>query len=118
GKLARVQVDIPNSLEHLWALDIKKSWPMPPREIKEALKTLATQMIGPSKRVQEYRGRKVNNDEITRLWTVVVEREEQFRHEVNRDHPLIARFVETLEPEQLTNFSELLAVLEGTFPVL
>ena len=28
AKLTRVRVDIPNSLDHLWALDVKKSTPI------------------------------------------------------------------------------------------
>ncbi len=37
SKLARVQVDIPNELDNLWTLDIKKSTAMPPEEVRNNL---------------------------------------------------------------------------------
>lgn len=35
SKLARVRVDIPNSLDHLWTLDIKKSAAHPPEIVRK-----------------------------------------------------------------------------------
>ncbi len=58
GKLARVQVDIPNTLDQLWALDVKKSSASPPPEVRRRLKQIANQIIRPSRRVHEYRGRR------------------------------------------------------------
>lgn len=119
GKLARVQVDVPNTLDHLWALDIKKSQATPPREMKDALRKLATQMIAPSERVQKYRGRKVRvDDSITRMWQLVSERDNEFRYAVNREHPLAQRLAESLNQDQLNHFQELLDVVEQSFPVV
>ena len=36
SKLARVRVDIPNSLDDLWTLDVKKSTATPPEEVKRS----------------------------------------------------------------------------------
>jgi hypothetical protein len=118
AKLARVRVDVPNSLDHLWALDIKKSQATPPREMRDALRILAGQLVAPSERVQRFRGRKLKaDDSLTRVWDVVVERDKDFRYEVNRHHPLLRRFCDALEPEQLTQFAVLLDVIEQSFPV-
>ena len=59
GKLARVQVDMPNTLDHLWALDIKKSSASPPPEVRRRLAQIADRIVGPSRRVHEYRGRRL-----------------------------------------------------------
>ena len=89
GKLARVRVDVPNSLDHLWVLDIKKSSANPPRELREALKNLSPQFITPSTRVQRFRGRaRRSRTMLTRLWDVIVDRN-SFRYEVNREHPVV-----------------------------
>ena len=117
GKLARVRVDVPNSLDHLWVLDIKKSSASPPRELREALKILASQFIKPSTRVQQFRGRQLKETGgLTRLWGVIVDRN-SFRYEVNREHPVIKHFAESLEPDQLGRLEGLLEDLEQSFPV-
>ena len=41
AKLSRVQVDVPNPLDHLWALDIKKATAQPPPEVRRRLKKFA-----------------------------------------------------------------------------
>lgn len=118
GKLARVRVDVPNSLDHLWVLDIKKSSANPPRELRDALKNLATQFITPSTRVQKFRGRRERDiDHVTRVWDVIVDRS-SFRYEVNRAHPVIQTFGDTLDPTQLERMEALIEALEQTFPVL
>jgi hypothetical protein len=88
GKLARVQVDMPNTLDHLWALDIKKSSAFPPPEVTKHLKRIADRIVGPSRRVHQFRGRRLDTDKVERLWNLVDERG-TFRYEINRDHPLV-----------------------------
>ncbi len=39
-KLSRVRVDIPNSMDHLWELDIKKSMATPPKIVRDRLGVL------------------------------------------------------------------------------
>lgn len=120
GKLARVQVDIPNTLDHLWALDIKKSQATPPREIREALRNLANHMIGPSTRAQKFRGIKLSSmeREVARGWNLVIERDRAFRYVINREHPVLRQLVDALEPGQLARLEDALAVVEVSFPVI
>ena len=118
GKLARVRVDVPNSLDHLWVLDIKKSSANPPRELREALRKLALQFVLPSTRIQQFRGRKPKAaDKFVRAWDVVVDRN-SFRYEVNREHPVISAFAARLDPITMEKFEGVLEVLEQSFPVL
>ena len=90
AKLARVRVDVPNTLDHLWALDIKKAAALPPPEVKSRLKRVADRIIKPSRNVHLYRGRpEAQADPLTRTWQLIEDRG-SFRYEVNRDHPLIS----------------------------
>lgn len=117
GKLARVQVDVPNSLDHLWALDIKKSAATPPRELREKLRTLATEFIKPSRATNLFRGLKPKEDDtLVRAWQVV-EGRENFHYEVNREHPVISSFETELTPEQMGRLNDLLGVIERTLPL-
>lgn len=87
-KLSRVRVDIPNSLDHLWALDIKKSRATPPQDVLARLRDLSQRFTDGSRRVTEYKGRKAISAQVP-LWHGVEERE-GFRYEINRDHPAVA----------------------------
>ena len=116
GKLARVRVDMPNTLDHLWALDIKKSSAAPPPEVTRRLKRIADRMVGPSRRTIQFRGRRLETDAVERLWNLVDERG-TFRYEINRDHPMIVSLAESLDGPDQTALSHLLTVIEVTFPV-
>jgi hypothetical protein len=58
SKLARIMIDIPNTLDHLWTLDIKKSTAIPPEDIRKNLVGIITKMAESSKRTFLTRGKK------------------------------------------------------------
>lgn len=117
GKLTRVRVDIPNSLDHLWSLDIKKSSAVPPAAVRARLRELATTMAEPGRKAISFRGRKAaEEDAVIRPWELVLDRD-SFRYGINRNHPMLGGFVDGLEPYQVAQFDAVLRVLEGTFPV-
>lgn len=115
GKLARVQVDIPNTLDHLWALDVKKSSAYPPPEVRRRLAQIATRIVRPSRRVHEYRGRRLT-DQVDRFWNLIEDRD-TFRYEINREHPLVAKVSESMDHHSQTALAHLLRAIEATFPV-
>ncbi len=88
SKLARVQVDIPNTLDDLWTLDIKKSTATPPDEVKQNLKIIIDKISEGSRRTWKYRGRKETKDTVVHLWNPVKIRGEKY-YEINQDHPLV-----------------------------
>jgi hypothetical protein len=116
GKLARVQVDMPNTLDHLWALDIKKSSAAPPLEVRRRLTQIADRIVGPSRRVHKYRGRKIDAEKVERLWNLIEDRG-TFRYEINRDHPLVVALSELFGLTGQAALAHLLRVVESTFPV-
>jgi hypothetical protein len=116
GKLARVQVDMPNTLDSLWALDIKKSSASPPLEVRRRLAQIAGQIIRPSRRVHQYRGRTLATDKVERLWNLIEDRD-TFRYEINREHPLVVALSESLDGPGQAALTHLLRAVEATFPV-
>ena len=48
-KLARVRVDIPNSLDHAWRIDVKKSSVQLPLVVRRELKRIAERIVSPSR---------------------------------------------------------------------
>ncbi len=113
-KLARVQVDISNRIDHLWQLDIKKSKAYPPESLREGLKQIIDRITEGSRRIFTYRGRRAP-DPIIRAWERTVERS-GVAYRINREHPLIAAIDNTASPEQSPLLEELLRVLEETLP--
>ncbi|WP_135849377.1 ATP-binding protein [Serinibacter arcticus] len=112
GKLARVQVDVPNTLDHLWTLDIKKSRSTPPPVIRDRLRKLQDRIVQPSRRTQAYRGRSERSNEVP-VWTVLSDRD-GFRYEVNRSHPQ----VEAIEHDTtLEGVEQILRLVEDNFPI-
>lgn len=116
GKLARVRVDIPNTLDHLWALDIKKAQAVPPPAIRNRLRQVADNIVGPSRRVHEYRGRRAVVGPVSHLWDVVDDRT-SFRYEVNRNHPAVVALTGNLAAEDTALLGTLITMLEQSFPV-
>ena len=113
-KLARVQVDISNRLDHLWQLDIKKSTTYPPASLRDGLKQIINRITEGSRRVYTYRGRKAN-DSVIHTWERTEVRD-GISYTINRNHPLIAAVEASLEDKQLPLFSSLLRTLEQTLP--
>ncbi|PCC36916.1 hypothetical protein CIK74_03695 [Glutamicibacter sp. BW77] len=117
GKLARVAVEIPNVLDHLWSLDIKKSQAVPPPAVRERLRTYANRMIEPSKRVFTYKGRTVSTPSFAPLWNVVQLRD-GFTVEINDDNPLIQALLHVASDEdQKKTINSALSLLERSIPI-
>ncbi len=114
-KLARVRVDIPNSMDSMWNIDIKKSTAALPDAIKTKLKDIVLRAVGTSERVFKYRGRKIK-DNLFHVWETVEGRDKVFRYSINRELPLYKALVEDLDDENQRRLEALLSMVEDTFP--
>lgn len=114
-KLARVQVDIPNALDSLWTLDIKKSSAHPPEVVRRNLGRTVERIAERSRRTYTFRGRRTQRDGITHVWNRMQGRG-GISYLVNREHPLLKALVESLEDDQRRLFCAVLDTLESTYP--
>lgn len=116
-KLTRVRVDIPNSFDELWALDIKKSAAYPPDAIRSRLKQLIPHFANRSRATIVYPGRKSSrNDAIVPLWERLEPKHGSFSYQVNVDHPLVARLSESLNADQQRHLQTILEYLASSLP--
>ena len=115
NKLARIRIDIPNSMDSMWNIDIKKSTASLPDAIKIKLRDIVVRAVGTSERVFKYRGRKIN-DNLDHVWTSVEERDKVVRYYINRDLPLYKVLAQNLEDSDLNTLNTLLDMIEDTFP--
>lgn len=117
NKLARVRVDIPNSLDYMWSIDIKKSTATLPDIIKKNLYNAVYESVSTSEMVHTYRGRKEKKDkDIEYIWERVKVRD-GYKYEINRNLPQFRMLEETLDDRQVKYLNNLMNSLEEFFPV-
>jgi hypothetical protein len=113
-KLARVRVDIPNALDHLWQLDVKKSTATPPQQVRHGLQQVIQRIGQGSEKVIIHRGWKEKGP-VARLWDRL-ELPAGVNYAINRDHPAVAAIAAGMSPVSVREFDRLLAALELTMP--
>ncbi len=85
-KYARIRVDIPNALDDIWGIDIKKQSAVIPVAIRQRLIRAVDDVMDTSIKIQKYRGRIEKVDEKTDyIWDRIKERDEHFSYRINRD---------------------------------
>ena len=114
AKLSRVQVDIPNSLDHLWALDIKKATAQPPPEVRRRLKKFAERVTVPSKNTLSWQGRKEKSS-TQHVWQLVTH-ENGFVYSLNKNHPAVNAVLAASGGRGEAALRRLLSLIEATMP--
>lgn len=117
NKLARVMVDIPNSLDYMWSIDIKKSTATLPDIIRKNMYNAVYESVLSSELVHTYRGRKEKKkDDIDYIWERVKVRD-GYKYVINRQIPQLKMLEETLDDKQIKMLERIIATLEESFPV-
>jgi hypothetical protein len=118
--LARLSIDIPNSMDSEWSLDVKKSTAMPPQNIRYRLMKLAQDVREQARSVFAHRGEygprgSGNPVELERPW-ISTTRNGHTIYKISRQHPFIKGLLcklGSLKPEA----EAMLRFLEETVPV-
>lgn len=85
-KHARVRVDIPNTLDDIWGIDIKKQNATIPVSIRQKLNRAVDDVMDVAVKAQKYRGRTdVSDESIDYIWLPIKTREEQHVFQINRE---------------------------------
>lgn len=113
-KLARVQIDLPNALDDLWKIDVKKSHASPPAVIRDRLKKIIDKITGKSTRVYIGKGHR-ESSLINAFWSKDSARG-GIKYSINKNHPYIAEFLDDLPDYKKTDFKNLLDYIGDFFP--
>lgn len=116
SKLARIRVDVPNALDHLWTLDIRKSTAVPPDVIKNNLSRIVDRISEGSKRAWTFRGKRETSDDGSHLWSKTKIRDGVV-YNLNREHVLLQLLEESLNQEQKKLLENYLRLAEGNLPL-
>lgn len=115
-KLARVRIDFTNALDEYWTIDIKKSRAHPPALVREKLRHIINRIADQSKRVHTGRGNRLFEQQEQPLWIRFSDRG-GIRYAVNRDHPLVNTFLNTLAPDSALALEDIISVIESSIPL-
>lgn len=115
GKLARVRVDIPNSLDSVWEIDIKKATASLPHFIKKNLADIVENTVGRSERVYKYRGRNIQTDDLIHIWNTNDDRG-KIHYQVNRELSVLKMLEKHVDDKGLALLEHFIKMLENAFP--
>jgi hypothetical protein len=87
-RLARIRVDVPVELDHIWKIDVRKTTVEPPLVLRDHLRRIVGAVTNRSRLVYGFRGRHVSQDEVP-LWARHELRDGAAAWRINRDHPVV-----------------------------
>jgi len=115
-KLARIQIDLPNSMDGEWQIDVKKSRAKLPGYLKSDLKRIANLTRERAVDIYRHRGKvmaRQNAQNFVFLWEQKM-RHGKFFYSINREHPLVQQ---AYNAANKTDMDALLSMLEEAIPV-
>jgi Histidine kinase-, DNA gyrase B-, and HSP90-like ATPase len=115
-KLTRVRIDIPNSLDHLWTLDIKKATAVPPEQVKEQLKALIPKLCEGSLGTQTHRAKGQTTGKFQRIWRREETREGAVQYRIDRQHVVVDSMLGALDDVERRSVLQVLRAVEESFP--
>ena len=121
-KNARIQIDIPNSLDHDWKIDIKKATATPSFKVRKDLVRLGKLARSKAGLIHKFRGNQIMLDDSIKtfdfqsVWKARRTRDSSRHYYINPDHALIK---EVLNKESITKheLKRVLSLIGKTTPV-
>jgi hypothetical protein len=113
-RLARIRVDIPVELDHLWKIDIRKTIADPPPALRPHLKRIVGAVAERSRRVYTHKGTPADERERVPLWCRHDLRDAGATWRINRDHPTATLLLSGPDSD---GAEELLRLLEENLPI-
>jgi hypothetical protein len=117
-KLVRIQIDLPNSLDAEWQIDIKKSVARPPLLYRDQIRSYALKVRGQGVEVYRHKGKTIQRlagQQFVPLW-VDHKRADKWYYKINREHPILDKVKEQIKTEPEKTIEMLLRFIEETIP--
>lgn len=115
NKLVRIRVDIPNALDDMWRIDVKKSQANPPEIVRRELKQVIKRISGAGRIVFTNRATRLKNRTITPVWAREIV-DGQVKYRVNEDHPLLKTLLKNVPKNQGDGLRACLELINSAFP--
>ena len=113
--LARVQIDIPASLDEEWSTDVKKETLQLPARVKRDLRKYLADPITRSRKAHTYRGKK---DEAGTFWKIVINEEEKtITYQINSDNEVLEALADSLSVPSRRSLEAYLTSISKELPL-
>ncbi len=121
-KLARIQVDITNSTDQEWQIDVKKSTANPPPALKHWLEGLAKTVRERAKKVYSHRAgygprAKKGTEVISHPWVAHRRSGDIFSYRIDQKNPVLKALIKSLPNREERKLKTLLRLIEETVPI-
>lgn len=117
-KLTRIQIELPNTLDSEWQIDIKKSVARPPLVFREQIKAYALKVRQQAVEVYRHKGKSVKQiagQKFVPLW-IDHKRGDKWFYKINRENPILGKIKEQAKSEPDRAIEMLLRFIEETIP--
>jgi hypothetical protein len=115
-KLCRIRVDIPNTMDADWKIDVKKASAQLPPAVRERMRLLVERLSLTSKRTYQRRGQRMVDHECMPLWQRI-QKDGAIVYRPDPAHPVFADFSNQLPAELQSEFANLIGLLGSSIPV-
>lgn len=117
-KLARIQLDIPNSMDKEWQIDVKKATAKLPDAFRKNLKRLAKLTREKAADVYRYRGKSAPRkyDRINCFVWKKIESNNKIKYQIDKKHPIVSDLISELGDKRSVGL-KLMKLIENTVPV-
>ena len=116
AKLARVRIDITNSLDRAWRIDVKKASAQLPPAVRERLHRIIEPLVATSKRVYKTRGRRLIDQDRIPVWSRFQNKNE-ILYRINGEHPMVVSLLSRLPAETHADFLKMIEVTGASLPL-
>lgn len=121
-RLAHIRLDIDNTMDNLWHIDIKKEHATCPPELQDKLVSIAkharaTSAKAFSTRKKHIRTQKLVDEKKAYVWISGTKNQKPF-FEINKQNPVIEAFSSCLNADQRKQFNSLIKYIENYIPVM
>jgi len=115
-KLCRIAVDIPNTMDAEWKIDVKKASAQLPPVVRKKLKNLVERFVSTSKRTYSRRGRKLISEDQLPVWSRILQ-DDKIVFKPDISHPVFAGFRNRLDNDLKNEFDACIRLIGSSLPV-
>lgn len=116
-KLVRIEIDISNTNDLDWGIDIKKSTAKPISSIKDQLKKIIKEITLVGSKVYTGRGKKIEDKSIEKFWNLYAEENGKVSFRLNLENQIYKKITENLPEDEIKLLNMYLKYVQEYIPL-
>lgn len=116
-KLVRIEIDISNTNDLDWGIDIKKSTAKPISSIKDQLKKIIKEITLVGSKVYTGRGKKIEDKNIEKFWNLYAEENGKISFRLNLENKIYKKLIENLTENEMELLEMYLNYVQDYIPL-